>query len=503
MSQVMLSQRDAHAGRWLHVVVLVALLAVVAGLGAHGVALGLGHDLDSRAILENSVAAILRGSYVTGRSYGDPLYEYAAAGLYAVGGVVLANCYSVVLALACVLVFDRLLARTDLGHRAAALIGMTLGPVFLTNSSCFGEWMQTFFCVIFLLWCAQKWLADPRAAYLGLYGLASALLVLTRPDALFVCICVFCAMIWQLRFARARSLQLVAASALAGALTVAVFVLINGGTGFLNNLAFDHNDTWLRALIIAGLGIFTVFGPVGLAVLAGCTIWLLRRLWREGDRDLTLWSRVYLIGIVVAFPRYVVFPQKLEYIFYLVIFSLLMVANERVRVVWAGLLAASVILPSLVTISLFERHGANDHLFVRFGLGPSAILQDWTTTKADWDVMDPDFLRRVAERVYAGEPGPPPRLYTVNFGPGLQSDSGDLVIGETEAYRLDNPRSGPMYQRVLYQRIFICDQSVFHGGAGWRFLEQPVARLALDPVTGTSDVKCHRETAAGVAGNSD
>jgi hypothetical protein len=360
--------------------------------------------------------------------------------------------------------------------------------------------MQTFFFTVCLLWASQRWLRTSRFRDLCWYGLFSALLVLTRPDALFVCICVCSALVWQIGFDRARSVKLIAVSAAAGAVTVAIFLLINGGTGFLTNLAADHNNTWLRSVIIAALGMFTVFGFIGIPILAWCTGWLLVRL-RRGE-DLTFWGRLYLVAVLVAFPRYVIFPQKLEYIFYFVIFALLMMAYERIQLGWLGLQSLAIILPSVVTIALFHRQGADDHLFVGFDLGPSAIIQDWKTAKADWDVMNPSFLRKVAQQVYAGEAGPLPTVYSKNFGPGLVSDAGDLIIGETEAYRLDNPRSGPEYQRSRYRHVYICDKSVFHGGAGWRFLELPVPRLELNPQTDKIDVQCHRDSVAGVAAGS-
>jgi hypothetical protein len=486
-------------GRWMHVALIICIIAIVVGLGIHGVGLGLGHDLDSRAIFENSVPAILRGSYVTGRSYGNPLYEYVAAWLYAAGGIILANSYSVVLAIGTILVFDRLLVGLDDLRRSLALIGFSLGPVFLTNSFCFGEWMQTFFFTVCLFWSCSRWLQDSRFRHLGLYALSSVLLVLSRPDAAFVCVCVWLATLWQMRLELTRSIQVTVASIIAGIATAAIFIVINGGTGFLHNLAFDNNDTWLRAFIIAVLGLCTIFGFVGIAILAGAAAWLVAKLWHGKDQELSFWSRALLIGLAIGFPRYVIFPQKLEYVFYLLILALLVVAHEKLRWIWSALLTASVVLPSLATISLFERSGASDHLFVRFHMGPSAIAQDWTTVKADWEVMDPKFLKLVAEQVYAAEPGPLPRVYSVNFGPGLQSDKGDLIIGDTEAYRLDNPRSGPSYARAVYRRIYICNKSVFHGSPGWRFLEQPVPRLEIDPATGKVNVACHREEDAGTA----
>src|SRR6516225_7806358 len=492
----MVAQRGQRKlARWVDVIFLALLLVVVIGLGVRGVPLGWGYDLDSRAIFEASVPAILQGSYVPGRSYGNPLYEYVAAGLYAAGGISLANIYSLILAIGSIFIFGDLLNQADPLRRLLALIGFTLSPIFLLNSSKAAEWMQTYFFILCLLWSAYRWVNNPRICYLYLYGLFSSLLVLTQPDAAFVCVCVCFAMMWQRRFEMIEILQLTGASVIAGAATLAIFVLINGGIEFLRNIAWDPN-TWSRSFIIAIVGICNLFGFAGAAVLAGCTAWLLIRLRRGVEWELTFWGCLYLVGLLVGSFRFIVLPSKLEYIFPLIILALLMIAYERIRLVWSGLFSISIILPSLFTISVFQREVGSDGLFVSLHLDSSAIIQDWTMAKANALVMRPDFLEKMAEQLYADEPGPPPRLYTVNWGPGLLSDRGDLIIGESEVYRLDSSRFARQtssYQRRLYRRIYICDKSVFHGSGGWRNMEQPAQSLSVDPVTGRINVQCHRE----------
>ena len=113
--------------------------------------------------------------------------------------------------------------------------------------------------------------------------------------------------------------------------------------------------------------------------------------------------------------------------------------------------------------------------------------------KANAEVMDQNFLVKLADHVYADRTGVPPSLYTLTWGPGILSTSGDLIIGETEVYRLDNPRQPPAYRRELYHQIFICNKSVFHGIPGWRFMQPPPPQLAVDEATGRINVQCHRE----------
>jgi hypothetical protein len=300
-------------------------------------------------------------------------------------------------------------------------------------------------------------------------------------------------MMWQRRFEMVEILQLMGASVIAGAATITIFLLINGGVGFLHNIVWDPSNTWSRTFIIAIVDICNLFGFAGVVVLGGCTAWLLIRLRRGAEWELTFWGRLYLVGLPVGIFRFIVLPSKLEYVFHLIILALLMIAYERIRLVWAGLFSISIILPSLFTISVFQREADNDRLFVRFHLNSSAIIQDWTTAEANALVMNPDFLEKMAEQVYADEPGPPPRLYTVTWGPGLLSDRGDLIIGESEAYRLDSSRQNSSYHRRLYRRIYICNKSVFHGIPGWRYMQQPVQSLSVDPRTGKINVQCHRE----------
>ena len=269
------------------------------------------------------------------------------------------------------------------------------------------------------------------------------------------------------------------------AATFTSFVLLNGGIGFLDDIVWDDN-TWSRTLIIAILDICNLFGFAGAAVLVACTAWLLMRFWRGREWEFTFWGRLYLVGMTVGLLQFIVQPSKLEYIFHLIIFALLMIAYERVRLIWAGLFSISIILPSLFTISLLERDPGNDRLFVRVHLNSSAILQDWAVAKANALVTNSDFLKRFAEQVYADEPGRTPRLYTEIWGPGLLSNKGDLIIGETEASRLDSSRQPSVYQRRLYRRIYICNKSVYHGNPGWRFMQTPAQGLSVDQTTGKS-----------------
>ena len=135
-------------------------------------------------------------------------------------------------------------------------------------------------------------------------------------------------MIWQRRFELVASAHLIAASLVAGAATFAIFVLINGGFKFLQNVAFDYS-TWTRNLIVAVVGLLVLFGFIGAVILACVTGRLLIGLKRQGSLELSFWSRIYLVSAMVGLARFCILPQKPEYIFPLLILALLMIAHER------------------------------------------------------------------------------------------------------------------------------------------------------------------------------
>src|SRR5260370_35832904 len=110
------SQTFAAPGRrsWLDAIAgaTPALCCVVLLAQAlHGVTFPIGEHNDSQTILQNSVAAILEGHYQRSRSLGVPLYEAMAAACVGLGEPLLANLYSMGLAIGSVFLFNHLLGR--------------------------------------------------------------------------------------------------------------------------------------------------------------------------------------------------------------------------------------------------------------------------------------------------------------------------------------------------------------------------------------------------------
>ena len=71
------------------------------------------------------------------------------------------------------------------------------------------------------------------------------------------------------------------------------------------------------------------------------------------------------------------------------------------------------------------------------------------------------MLARIGQAVYGPSAGAQHTIRSENWAAGLLSDSGDLIIGEPEAYHLDNPRGEAKYQRRLYRDIYLCNRSVW------------------------------------------
>jgi hypothetical protein len=468
-------------------VIVIASRGIGSGLATHG---------DSRTIIEQSVPAILRGSYFPSRSYGNPLYEYAAAALYPAGGLFLTSLYSLLLAVAAVCVFDRLLdARIRGLRRLCALAALSFSPLFLINAFAVTEWMQTTLLFLCLLWCTRRW--SDSAGIRALVGMAifSVLLVLTRPDMAIVCACVCAAVLWHVGFAPRRIAALGIAMFVGGAVTFLVFVLLNHGLGFIRSGIIFDQAPYSRRLIIAIVGVFSVFGFLAPFILlsAGARL-LLRQPESRAPIIRSLWAQLFVVAAPIIFVRFVFLPDKLEYIMSLLVLATLLVAHEDLKPVWLVLYALSTVLPSIITLSIFQRTGAADHLSLRPRLGPGAVEQEITAMRYNWTLMtNPTLLQQIAHSVYKDRRPPQPRIRSMNWAAGLLSDSGDLIIGEADAYHLDNPRGEPKYQRRLYADIYLCDHSVWvNGSFGWRLAEPPVS-WPSSAAGGSLNLVCHLE----------
>ena len=478
--------------------VLLLLALVIAGLGAHGVGLGLSSHSDSRAIVEKSIPAILHGSYAPSRSFGVPLYEVIAALVYgATGSLTAVNCYSLALAIASLFLFAGLLDRSlSVARRSLVLAGFALNPLVLINSSALIEWMQMTFLLVILLVNAKAWLDHRRTLHLLGYGLSSALLVLTRPDMAVMCLALLLALLWETRFDSRCAVQLVVANLVAGLVTATIFLVINHGIDFIAQGNVLSDDPLLRRFGVATIGTINIFGPLGMVVITFLAFNLVRRTVSRDRTGISWWGRLLLVTGPLFFARFVLVPDKLEYVLPLIVVVLLAVAHERLSLTWVAVVAVSLVMTSAVCVSLFQRTDGTDRFTVAIHANRGALAQEWEATRYDRLLTSRRFLDDLADLVYAGESPPRPRLHVNEIG--LFSDENDLIVGEEQLYRLDNARFPSLKsQRKAYRRVYICDGSLIGFFPGWRVLQRPPTLPRIEPTTGQLVLRCWQEGPLG------
>jgi hypothetical protein len=492
---------------WL---VPLLLCAVLVAQAPHAVQLPIGEHNDSREILLESIPRILHGHYQRSRALGNPLYEFVAAAFVWLGGTTLANLYSLTLAIGSVFLFDHLLGHDDnlsSTRRLFVLAAFALNPIFVTNSTSLIEWMQAVLLTLCLIAAAMNYLESRSVASLLGYGLASAGCVLTRPDLIWFCAPVFVAVLWQTQWDARAVAQLAGANALAAAATAAVFLSLNNVSELI--AAQDLSDQSILHDVLQAAGSFVaVFGIVGTIAVLVILNHILLRLGRGGLRHTSFPLKLLLLMTPVFAVRFVILPSKIEYLLPWLVILLLAVAIERRATTATAIISASLVLGSIVQVSLLERDGAADALHFRMRLNSGAVVQDWQRRRQNASLLDPQYLLGVAEAAYPGEDHPIQFLRSPKFFPGLISSTNDLVIGEPELYRVDNPRFVASYRpdssvffgkadirRTAYRHIIVCDKSLALAGEGWRVLEPPPPIAVLDPLTGRVDVTCSREQA--------
>jgi hypothetical protein len=441
----------------------------------------------------------LHGSYLPSRSFGVPLYELIAALLYrATGSLTAVNCYSLVLAIASLVLFAGLLDRSlSVARRSLALGGFALNPLVLINSSAVIEWMQMTLLLVILLASAKAWLDHRRTLHLFGYGFSSALLVLTRPDMAVMCLALLLALLWETRCDSRCAVQLVVANLVAGLATATIFVVINHGVDFIAQGNVLSDDPLLRRFGVATMGTINIFGPLGMVVITFLGFNLVRRTLFRDQTDISWWGRLFLVTGPLFIARFILVPDKLEYVLPLVVVVLLAVAHERLSLTSVAVVAFSLILTSAVCVSLFQRTDGTDRFTVAIHANRGAVAQEWEATRYDRLLTSRRFLDTLADVVYAGESPPRPQLHVNEIG--LFSDADDLVVGEEQLYRLDNERFTSLKsKRKAYRRIYICDGSLIGFLPGWRVLQRPPALPRTDPITGQLVLRCRQESPLGL-----
>lgn len=477
----------------------------------HGVSFPIGEHNDSREILQTSVAAILKGHYERSRSLGVPLYEAIAAACVGIGGTLLANLYSLALAIGSVFLFNHLLGR-DLppARRILIVAAFALNPIFVTNSTMLIEWMQAVFFMLCLLASAAAFLRSQSAASTSCYALASVGCVLTRPDLAWFCGVVLIVLLWETKGDIRKGAKLIGANAVAAAVTIGVFLSLNDVRELATAVTFEDRE-FSRQLALTAANTVALLGVVGTIAALALIAAIVWRVLRQGAGSAPFETKLLLVGAPIFAARLVMLPTKVEFLFPLLIVFLLATARQARSVVALTALAVSMVLGSVVQLSLLEHNGESDTLHFRLQVNPGAMAQDWQRRLQNAEMLDPRYLAALAQAAYGTgrvERGPIPALHSRSFFPGLISDANDLVIGRPELYQLDNARFafGPgrlMFsgngdsRRSAYRHIYICDKSVAAAGKGWRTLQPPPPIAKLDPATGQVDTQCPREEGRG------
>jgi hypothetical protein len=452
--------------KWLAIVI-----AILIALSTVGLSLGFASHGDYRAILERSVPAILHGHYVPGRSYGNPLYELAAATLYPLGGLTLLNCYSLALAIASVAIFAHLLTAWA-GESRWALAAFALNPFFLIHAVSPTEWSQATVLLVGALAFLQSWMHKRQAWKLIAYGATISAMVLTRPDFAIFCAAMFAAAVWELNLERTPSVSLTVSTALAALFSISIFVLLNGGSSFLSAPVFSKVPI-SRRTVVAVLDIMNIFGPAGILVVLAGAFKLLAGMIERGNLDRSFFEKLFLLTWPIVGVRYVVLPDKLEYMLPLVPVSLLCFSSKRWPPMAMPILAISLIINSFVAISLFVRSDASDQLKIAPRLNEGALFQDWEQRRATGRAFDPNFMKHVAYAVYKSGMEILPQLHWKTFMWGFETADGDLVISEDQLYKFYSPRfrDDPSLNPKNYRRIFVCNKSLVPDNGGWRVLQ--------------------------------
>ena len=469
--------------RWL---VLAPFLLAILFIGGHGIGLGLASHGDARAIFERSIPAILAGGYAPSRSYGVPLYELVAAGLYRQGGIGLVGLYSLALALGSLILFDGMLpASLDAARRAWLLAGFALSPLILINAATLFEWMQLVFLTLAIMVTVQGWLRQPSAAGYAATALLAAALILTRPDTAIQLACILAAGIVQPGRTMRERAAIAAALFCGGLMALCGYAALNGGLGFLHTNVLGGADFVHRAEH-ASVGVLIVLGPFGCAAVVAIMAGALRHRHVPG-----FFTALLLTAAPALCLRFLTLPTKLEFLIVLPPILLLAMAEHGSSRIASALVAVSLVYCSVVSLSVFARAPGEDRPHIHLALNPGGLVQDWDATLYQWDLLQPGFRYSLASAIFPDR-HPPPTLTEDNYAAGLTTNDGALVLGADEAYKLDNPREQENFQRRRYTRIYICDHGMAWDNVGWRLLE-PATSWPLPAADGTIAVSCAPE----------
>lgn len=348
--------------RWPAVAGGVALVVAASVL-----TLGPGTDLDTGAVIRSG-RTIMDGDYVASRAPGAPVHEAAVGVLEAVGGTVLANLGSLVMAVVLVVGLVVLLRGEGVPHAELAAAFVVANPWFqvAATSTVDFVWAMGFAVLGFVA------LRRDRPIVAGvLFGLG----VGCRMTTSVVVASALGAQLLDRGDQRSeRRLTVWVAGAVTAIVGIVAFVPPFFAAG--SSLAFANNDfatsTPLNHLGRALAKDFYFFGPyaaLGLLLTVPAVARTVVRFWHES------WAlRCAVIGLVATQLLFLRFPWKMGHLVPTLVFvaMLLAVAFAR-RPAWLAALVAAQLAFGLVNVELFrpdtpnEAHGATFGIEVRWG----------------------------------------------------------------------------------------------------------------------------------------
>jgi len=456
----------------------LAAVAIIIAAGLGGAWLGYAEDLDSLGLAQ-SIEAIQAGGYQRSRVLGTPLYEFTAAALMAMGGLVLVNLASAAMTAGAALLLAGALKRVAGRGAAFALIAAACSPLMLINASAMMETAMLALAVSGALWAATRAAEQADRAPVVLAAALAALCATVRPDAALFAVAVGLALAIEQRATPRRALETLAWFAGFGLCAVGVYGGLNGGFAFVADVGVTQDEAG-RSLARAVLGAAITLGLFGAIVVAVTLVRAARdpqdalgRIRRASPAQrVVLWTA--LIAGLLYGARFLALPDELEYLLPALLALCVAFGAFAGRITCAAL-AASLVLANGAQLALFER--TSEGLRPALSLQPGALVQDWALRRHNLWLRSEETEAELATLVGASTPEPETFHFWLN---GVAFPGGRLVLGEDQLYRfMDVADLANPHWLGQYGTIAVCATPIVPR-RGWRVL-QPLPRGLAGP----------------------
>ncbi len=443
-----------------------AVLGVFACVAAPGLYMGFGNLSDSEAIYY-VYESILAGNYVPSRSFGFPLYEYIAAHILSTGGLSAVNVYSFIMTFFFVIGTYHLFKSSR--HLTLWLSAVALHPIVVINATILMEISQSLALLVFVFIVAAKIDERETPGLNALLFVLNTLMLLTRIDWAFFSVAIAVALAlksgagWK---RRARGIAVMGASLL---LTVVLYGLINGGmVAFFNPLVSSVviSEPLSRKVLRAVFGYVAMLGVPASLLMAWVVFVQLRVISAGIPRlcGLNFPARLLLFSLVLMTVRFIILPDKLEYILPLYMSFIYFLCHVRIGQKYAIGLVVCILSLNIVSFSLFKREGYAP-LHLAFGVNKGALLQSYEMRQTKQLLTSDEF-----QSYFAGQ------KHRIADGIRISSDEicefmpfdlmpkphGVLVIPEYLSYRLVVSRF-PMYPGIsAFDEVAIIETNLIH-----------------------------------------